>query len=193
MGKKRQYWVDFFSRFKGRKIIPVDTPEETMDFAHAYKAVTFARDITDNVGVPRPDEGVTNFAKTRLYGAQRTYRFQGVSNTNPLPTLAYSGPPLRSLSRLTLLSTPAPVAIVFTPTKTVTVKAATTNIDIIFVTGDGTAPDETLVPPVGWPLAPGDEQVFPVRDLQDIIHRSATVDQLLHILFMDDIDVATKV
>jgi len=183
-------WERHLRRVKGHSsgVMIAKQSDRQIDIAKAYGLGTFLKDVTGLPGVPaRPENGPIVLGGN-LYRDRGVYTPVGVTDLDPLPSLFW-GTTLSVVVAETAGGATDYAIVIPANTqrfaKTAAVKGSPANTSVIYVRGDGVA--ITAGPPItGFPIGPGDIQVFPVKDLQNIHYYSPAAGQDLHILYVPD-------
>jgi len=192
--KAKKHWRAFWDRFlrSGSYFVLEDVDEE-QDMVHGLDGGTFFRDITGQVSTPAINESTTLVAKSRPMPSKRVLKAVAISDRDPLPVVLYSVSNILTLTATsnTVPGLPTPATVVQILTKTAVLKADQGNANPIWFTANGVAPNATTG--VGYPMYPGDVQVYPVKDLATILTASLGASQRYTIMYIPDPDIATKV
>jgi len=111
-----------------------------------------------------------------------------------MPSLFYSVRTLRTaIGETQVINVVWAPFVVPTWTKTVTIKAPLFNAQPVYITAEDPPVNPSAIAPLaGYPMYPGDVQVFPVKNLQNVRMVATAINQALAFLYIPDADIATK-
>jgi hypothetical protein len=191
-GKHAQEWRERLGAIPASKggVMVARNYFNQIELAKVYGSGTFLKDVTGLPGVPaRPENGPLVMAGA-LYRDKAVYTAVGVTDQNPMPNLFWGTTLSVVVSEVAVGNVDQAVAVPAGQqryAKTVSVKGDPANAQVVYVKGDGTP--ITAGPPIqGYPIGPGDVQVFPVKDLTNIHIYSTNAANRIAILYVPDTD-----
>jgi len=149
----------------------------------------FFQEITNHPSIKSVDESESVISLGKPLPSKKVWGLKARTTDNPMPTLLWANDLKVMNGDSGAGGVAVPLSATSTLAKSVTIKTAPSNLGDIWVSPD---PATTAAVGTGFPMAPGDIQILPVKDLAFVTFFTVLANEQIAALYIPDVDIATK-